>query len=510
MNRSEGITSRSSIIDQCSICYYDIAEETKSATSLCFHEFCLSCIKRLAKLNAVCPICRLTFTEILNNIGANVGYDAYGIPRPTLTAKRRLDRSDNSEAYSPATLNDLCNNAQTGAFDFISNPSVIYQPSSVLTPSNPRAQNCDTYDTVRLTFTAKRRLRSNRSEHGETSVNSNGLPVNNSTYNNPTFNNSTYNYSTYNNSAFNDSTYNNQTFNNSTYNNSVFNNTTYNNPAFNDSTNNNQTFNNSTYNNPTFNDSAYNISTFDNSTSNNPTFNNSTSNNQTFNNSTYNNPTFNNSTYNNQTINNSTYNNQTLNNSTYNNSTYNNQTLNNSTYNNQTFNNSTYNDQTFNNLTGNNPTHNNPTCDFEENIHNHNNIWPAGINSGNNKTNYMNNINTQTFNNNNNWSMETSTNFNGNEINVQWPRQSSASMATTNFSNNNNFGINEQNFTSYSGNTNSIQHLYRPNNKRTFSAEADGADRNNKMMKTEKWTQNSRLPYIEYFSEFNDSYNRKD
>ncbi|ESN96505.1 hypothetical protein HELRODRAFT_163574 [Helobdella robusta] len=64
---------------QCSICLGSIDLQLRSVISVCFHEFCFICIKEWSKTNAVCPLCKQSFTKIFHNIRSDEDYDVYNV-----------------------------------------------------------------------------------------------------------------------------------------------------------------------------------------------------------------------------------------------------------------------------------------------------------------------------------------------------------------------------------------------------------------------------------------------
>ncbi|ESN96376.1 hypothetical protein HELRODRAFT_189219 [Helobdella robusta] len=104
MPGDERETSSSTDAIECSICLSDIEPQARSVISICFHEFCFSCIGKWSKENAVCPLCKQNFTEILHNIRSDADYDACYITRHVLKAKRRLNRRGDGAATSSAAF----------------------------------------------------------------------------------------------------------------------------------------------------------------------------------------------------------------------------------------------------------------------------------------------------------------------------------------------------------------------------------------------------------------------
>ncbi|ESN96381.1 hypothetical protein HELRODRAFT_67664, partial [Helobdella robusta] len=93
MPTSNKKSSPNSAANQCAICLSNIEPKKRSVISTCLHEFCFSCIKKWSKENAVCPLCKQNFTEILSNIRSDADYDVYKITITNQTGYRRYNRS---------------------------------------------------------------------------------------------------------------------------------------------------------------------------------------------------------------------------------------------------------------------------------------------------------------------------------------------------------------------------------------------------------------------------------
>ncbi|ESN96379.1 hypothetical protein HELRODRAFT_163437 [Helobdella robusta] len=135
----------------CTICLSVIRPKDRSLISMCLHEFCFSCIKEWSKQNAVCPLCKQNFSEILHKIRSDANYDIYEVTRPTHTEQR----SFRDEVFSSTTLVTSVSSftfvsrvesRSVGADDLSSDPTAV----------TSRTHHNDTPDATRPALTTRR------------------------------------------------------------------------------------------------------------------------------------------------------------------------------------------------------------------------------------------------------------------------------------------------------------------------------------------------------------------